>query len=148
VAFTQEGTGRISGTVTDSSGAVVPGAPVTVVNEATRIIRKAVANQEGFYAVPNLSVGAFTVEVEASGFRKAILKANEVPDAGKVTVNVVLQVGAANESVTVTAAGGAETVNTTSGELAFTIDSDQVKDLALNGRNYLELVTLTPASRC
>lgn len=143
-AFGQVSTGRISGAVTDSSGAVVPGAKVTVTNEATGINRTANSNQEGFYVVANLPVGSFTVAVEAAGFRKFVLSHNEVPAAGKVTVDVTVQVGAAAESVTVTATGGAETVNTVSGELAFTVDSDQVKDLALNGRNYLELITLMP----
>jgi len=143
-AFAQENTGRMSGTVTDSSGSVVPGAKVVITNEATQIAWKADTNQEGFYVLPNLPVGVFTVEVEAAGFRKTILKGNDVPSAGKVTVDVTLQVGPTNDSVTVTATGGAEKVNTTSGELAFTVDSDQVKDLALNGRNYLELVTLMP----
>ena len=143
-SFAQVNTGRISGTITDSSGAVVPGAKVTVTNEATGIVRSVLTNPDGFYVAPNLPVGSFTVEAEAAGFQKSVQKNNEVPAAGKLTLDFTLRVGAATESVTVTATAGAETVNTVSGELAYTVDSDQVKDLALNGRNYLELVTLMP----
>jgi len=142
-ALAQNSTGRISGTISDTSGAVIPGAKVTVISQATALTWKATTDLNGFYVVANLPVGIFDVEVDAASFRKARQAGYDLPDAGRITADFKLEVGAVNESVTVTEVMG-ETVNTASGELAHTIDSEQVQDLALNGRNYMELVTLIP----
>jgi len=93
-----------------------------------------------------ISGGHYDVEVEAASFRKARQSGYDLPDAGRITADFKLEDGAANQTVTVTEVMG-ETVNTATGELAHTIDSEQVQDLALNGRNYLELVTLIPGWR-
>src|SRR5260370_28025734 len=143
VAFAQDNSGRISGTVTDNSGAVVPAAKIVVKDSATQFNYKATTDNNGFYIVPNLPPAPCIVEVEASGFRKAERIGNDLPDRGHVTVDFKLDVGTVTESVVVTAARG-ETVNTVSGEISRTIDAQQVRDLALNGRNYLELITVLP----
>jgi hypothetical protein len=135
--------GRISGTVTDSSGAAVAGAHITVTNEATALKWKAVTDNGGFYLVTNLPVGTYNVDVEASGFRKAEKQGYDLVDDGRITADFALQLGSVNESVQVTAIAG-ETVNTVSGEISRTIDAEQVRDLALNGRNYMQLVSLVP----
>jgi hypothetical protein len=142
-ALAQSNNGRISGTITDNSGAAVANASVTATNIDTHVARKALTDTAGFYVVPNLPVGQYDVAVEAPGFRKAQKTGSDLVDFGRLTVDFKLEVGAVTETVTVTAAAG-ETVNTVSGELSHTINAEQVQDLALNGRNYLQLATLVP----
>ncbi len=142
-ALAQTNSGQISGTVSDTSGAVVPGAAVTVINEDTRLESKATTSAAGFYFVVNLAVGNYSVTVEQKGFRKAEKKGLSLDDAAHATVDFKLEVGGTSESVVISEAMG-ETVNTVSGEIKHTIDSEQVQDLALNGRNYIELITLIP----
>src|SRR5215467_10720790 len=137
--------GRISGTVVDSSGAVVPGANVTITNVATNAVRTAVTDDGGFYTVTNLPVGNYTVMVERTGFKKANQTGNVLTADQRLTVNITLEAGNVTETVEVTTAAG-ETVNTTSGEVARVVDSRQVQNLALNGRNYMQLVTLVPGA--
>lgn len=141
----QSVTGRISGAVKDSSNAIVPGAHVTVTNEATQLARNAVTDDEGFYVVTNLPPGAYTVTVERSGFKKFLASGNVLVADGRATVDAVLEAGQVNEIVTVTAEAG-ETVNTTSGEIARVVDGQQAQNLALNGRNFLQLATLIPGA--
>jgi hypothetical protein len=142
-ALAQNNNGRISGTVTDNSGAAVANAAVTVIDQGTRAAIKTTTDSNGFYLVPQLHVGTYDVAVEVPGFRKAEKTGNDLVDAGRLTVDFKMEIGAVTESVVVTASVG-ESVNTVSGELSHTIDSEQVSDLALNGRNYLQLVTLVP----
>ncbi len=141
-ASAQDIFGRISGTVTDSTGAVMAKANVTVTNEATGIKRAVVADESGFFVVPNLVAGSYSVTVGQTGFKNVTKVGNVLVAGGRLTVDLTLTVGAASEQVTVEANG--ETVNTVSGEVARTIDSKQVKDLALNTRNYMQLVSLIP----
>jgi hypothetical protein len=141
--YSQSLAGRISGTVSDNSGAVIPGATVVVTNKATSLTWKTTTDINGFYVVTNLPPATYDVEAEAAGFRKALRAGYELPDAGRITADFKLEVGTVTESVVVTEVLG-ETVNTISGEVARTIDSEQVEDLALNGRNYLQLVSLIP----
>ncbi|HEV8146289.1 MAG TPA: carboxypeptidase regulatory-like domain-containing protein, partial [Bryobacteraceae bacterium] len=143
IGLAQDNSGRISGTVTDNSGAIVPGAKIVVKDAATQFTYKATTDADGFYVVPNLPVGTYNVEVEASGFRKAERTGYDLTDRGRITADFKLEVGTVTESVVVTAARG-ETVNTVSGEISRTIDSEQVRNMALNGRNYLELITVLP----
>lgn len=137
--------GRISGTVTDTSGAVVASATVTVKNKATNLERTATTDDEGFYTVTNLPVGTYTVSVEQTNFKKSVQNDNVLAADQRLTVNVTLEAGNVSETVEVSTVAG-ETVNTTSGELARTVDKRQVQNLALNGRNYMQLVTLIPGA--
>jgi Carboxypeptidase regulatory-like domain len=141
--FAQLSSGRISGTVTDTSGAVIPGASITVTNQATELSWKVTSDSKGFYMVTNLPSGAYNVNAEAMGFRKAEQAGYDLVDAGNITADFKLEIGAVTESVVVREVLG-ETVNTVSGEVGRTIDSEQVQDLALNGRNYMQLVSLVP----
>src|SRR5262245_9532552 len=141
----QSVTGRISGTVRDASKAVITGATVTVTNEATQIARTAPTDEDGFYVVTNLPPGNYSVAVERAGFKKVLTSGNVLVADGRVTVDAVLEAGAVNETVTVTAEAG-ETVNTNSGEVARVIDGQQAQNLALNGRNFLQLATLVPGA--
>jgi hypothetical protein len=137
--------GRISGTVTDSSGAVLPNATVTIRNNATNLERSTVTDGEGFYTVTNLPVGSYTISVEQTGFKKAVQTDNVLAADTRLTVNLALEAGAVSETVEVSTSAG-ETVNTTSGEVARVVDRRQVQNLALNGRNYMQLVTLIPGA--
>src|SRR6266567_3847125 len=141
--FAQTNAGRISGTVTDSSGAVIAGANVVITNQGTALKWKAVTNSSGFYVVTSLPVGGYSVEIEGAGFRKAQKTGLDLADAARLTADFKLELGSVTETVVVSEVLG-ETVNTVSGELSHTIDSEQVQDLALNGRNYLQLVSLIP----
>src|SRR5262249_5100602 len=96
-----------------------------------------------FYVAPDLAVGTYTVLAEASGFKKVEKTGYSLNDRGSVTVDIKLEVGAITDTITVAEVIG-ETVNTVNGELSHTIDSQQMQDLALNGRNYLQLVSLMP----
>jgi carboxypeptidase family protein len=138
-------TGRISGTVTDNTGAAIPGAPVKAVNDATKQSRDAVTDPQGFYVITNLPVGNYTVTIEHSGFKKISKSGYTLVADGRLTVDFALEAGAVTETVEIVATTG-ETVNSTSGEVARVIDTAQVKELALNGRNYLQLTTLIPGA--
>ena len=144
-AFGQTNFGRISGTVTDSSGAVIPNATVTIRNNATNAERTSVTDGEGFYTVTNLPVGSYTISVEQTGFKKSVQTDNVLTADTRLTVNLTLEAGAVSETVEVSTSAG-ETVNTTSGEVARVVDRRQVQNLALNGRNYMQLVTLVPGA--
>jgi carboxypeptidase family protein len=138
-------TGRISGTVTDNTGAAIPGAPVKAVNDATKQSRDAVTDPQGFYVITNLPVGNYTVTIEHSGFKKISKSGYTLVADGRLTVDFALEAGAVSETVEIVATTG-ETVNSTSGEVARVVDTAQVKELALNGRNYLQLTTLIPGA--
>ena len=138
--------GRISGTVTDKQGAVIPNTSITVTNTATNLVRTTTTNEGGFYTVTNLPPGNYTVMAELKGFKKELQADNVLVADARLTVNLTLEPGELSETVQVATTSGGETVNTTSGEVARVIDQRQVQDLALNGRNYMQLVTLIPGS--
>src|SRR5215471_11355853 len=143
IAVAQNNNGRISGTVTDATGSVVAGANVSVINQDTKVTQKVTTDSAGFYVAPDLAVGTYSVIAEAQGFKKSERAGYELNDRGSITADLKLQVGSITDSITVSEVLG-ETVNTVTGELSSTIDSQQVQDLALNGRNYLQLVSLMP----
>lgn len=138
-------TGRISGTVTDPAGAVLPNVSVVVTNEATNLARTVTTDADGFFTVTNLPAGSYSVTIEQSGFKKLLKTANSLVADGRLTVDLALETGQVTESVEITSSIG-ETVNTTSGEVARVIDAEQVQNLALNGRNFIQLATLIPGS--
>ena len=144
-AFAQTITGRITGTVTDSSGASVPGVTVKITNEAKGQTRTATTDPNGFYVATNLPVGNYTIVVEHQGFKKTTKTGYDLGADGRLTVDFSLEPGAVTESVEVVASTG-EAVNSTSGEVARVVDQAQVQELALNGRNYLQLTTLIPGA--
>jgi hypothetical protein len=144
-AGAQTTTGQISGTVRDSQGGVLPGVTVTVTNVGTGIARTEVTGPTGIYTVTNLPVGNYTVAVELEGFRPAERSGFALIADGRITADFTLGVGGLTEAVEVTAVRG-ETVNRTSGEISRVIDEQQIRGLALSGRNYLELASLIPGA--
>ena len=144
-ALAQTIVGQIAGVVTDASGAVLPGVTVTVTNDGTGLVRSAVTDDRGAWTITNLPVGRYSVKAELTGFRSAQQTGFELNADGRLTSNFKLEVGGVTETVDVVAVTG-EKVNTTSGELARTIDGSQVREVALNGRNYLQLASLIPGA--
>jgi hypothetical protein len=144
-AAAQDVFGRISGTVTDTQGAVIPDATITITNEQRQLSRTLKTDANGFYVADDLPVGLYTVGATAQhGFKAFKRTGNDLTAGARLTVDMKLEVGATTDVVEVNAAG--ETVNTVSGELARTVDSSQVQTLALNERNYVQLVSLIPGA--
>ncbi len=141
-AFAQEAT--ILGTVTDPTGAAVPNAPVAVTNAETGVVRSTTTNSDGQYVSPDLVIGRYSVRVTATGF-KATEQKNVVLAVGDRTrLDFKLQVGSAQEQVTVEA--NAVAVQTDTGEVSTVINGAQVSDLGINGRTLYSLFSLTPGA--
>ncbi|HWC98172.1 MAG TPA: carboxypeptidase regulatory-like domain-containing protein [Candidatus Sulfopaludibacter sp.] len=136
--------GRISGTVIDATGASVGGAKVVVTNNDTQATRTEKTDDKGFYVAENLPIGPYTISVDHPGFKRAQQSGAFLVSDGRVTADFKLEVGDTTQSVEVVAASDA--LNTVSGEVAHVIDKEQVDNLALNGRNYMELLTLVPGA--
>jgi hypothetical protein len=134
--------GGITGTVRDTSGGSIPGATVTVTNTATRGMRNTTTNEEGLYSFPSLPPGNYELKVELQGFKTAEIASFKVDIQQTVRVDVPLQVGALNETVTVT--GKATLLNTQSTTVGTVIENKVVTELPLNGRQYLNLVAQSP----
>ena len=142
-AMGQETTGTILGTVTDASGAVVPGATVTITNiDKNAVLRKLTSGKDGSFIAPLLPIGHYSVTVEAKGF-KASTKSNiELNIRDQYRVDSALAPGSVTESVTVEA--DALQVDTLSATATGLINGTQIRELSLSQRNYEELVALTP----
>ena len=137
-----QATGSFSGTVTDNSGAVVSGAKVTATVQATNVAREAVTDDSGHYLVPLIGVGVYTIHVEASGFKSADAKDVRLQVDEHLEFNFKLVPASVSTSVEVNATEVAvETTNPTLGQV---ITSEQVAELPLNGRDFVQLATLTP----
>jgi hypothetical protein len=135
--------GTIRGTVSDQSGAVVPGATVTVRNQINGISRTAVSQSRGDFEFLNLLAPAtYTVTIEKQGFRK--FATQDIPlDVNQIYVaNATLEVGASTQLVTVEATTAQ--INTTSMQLGTTISGNMIQDMPLDGRNWIQLQTLEP----
>ena len=146
VASAQTITGQITGRVTDASGGMLPGVTVTVVNENTGLKETRVTDVSGrLSSSPTCRSAPTPSRSELEGFRKVQRTGFSLTADGRVSADFSLGSARCSESVEVTAVMG-ETVNRTSGEVARTIDSQQIKDLAFNGRNYLELASLIPGA--
>src|SRR5829696_3556538 len=143
ITFGQTVVGRISGTVQDSNGASVPNASVKVTNNAKNAERTVTSDENGFYTITNLPVATYTIEAEQKGYKRALVAGQSVTADARLTVDLKLEVGEVSETVEIVGAAG-ETVNTTSGEVSRVVDQQQVQNLALNGRNYIQLLSLVP----
>ncbi len=141
-AVAQSVSGTILGTVTDSTGAVVAGAKVTIVNEGTGLTRTVIADANGEYTAPALPTGHYTITSEMTGFKTVALSNVEVGVDQRVRINIKLEVGAMTESVSITA----ETplLQTSSSELGTTVSNEQIEALPLNGRNFVNLTRTDP----
>jgi len=135
-------TGSVLGTVTDSTGAAVPGVSVTLRNPESNLTYKTMADQAGEFRFPTVPVGSYELTAESEGFKKVMHLAFAVHAAEPAHVNVVLQVGAVSELVTVT--GAPAVVNTVTANEGNTITGEQVNSLPLTNRVFTQLMSLEP----
>jgi hypothetical protein len=133
-------TGGITGTVTDSSGAIVPGATITLTNDATGVILSTKSTSTGTYSLTAIRPGTYTLRVEAAGFEAFVDKGLEVHLQSTLTIDVPLTTGAVKQEVSVTAA--APLLQAENAAVGQTITSQTVNDLPLNGRNWTSLPQL------
>jgi Carboxypeptidase regulatory-like domain len=133
-------TGTISGLVTDPSGAVIPGATVTVKHASTGLTRSTVTDAQGAFLFPLMPVGGYGLTVEASGFRRFEQSGITLVLNSVANLPVIMQLGSLNESINVQA--DAAMVETRSGTLQGVVDQQRIVDLPLNGRNAANLVLL------
>ena len=136
--------GTILGTVTDSSGAVIVKARVTVKEFATGLTRSELTNDEGEYSIPQLPVGIYTLTVEAPNFKKSERAGIELRVDDRLRVDIPLTVGAVSEVVAVEAT--APVISTDSATVGNVVDNKKVTELPLNGRNFLQLNLLVPGA--
>ncbi len=132
--------GQIVGSVRDSSGAVVPGATVTVTETGTGFSRSTVTGADGHYVLPNLRPTEYVITSESAGFRKFSQSGVELLANQSLTVNITLEVGAVTETVSV--AASAVQVDTTTSTLSEVVDQSRIIELPLNGRDAAKLSTL------
>src|SRR6187399_702244 len=137
-------TGNITGTVKDGQGAVVPGATVTLIDEARGTkMAPATTDASGTYVFPNVTAATYTVEVAMPGFKTAQRKGLPVSGGDRVSVPAItLELGGQTEAVTVVAES--PLVQAQSGERSFSITSQQVENLPINHGNFTSLVQLAP----
>jgi Carboxypeptidase regulatory-like domain len=143
-SFAQKTTGDIDGTVTDQSAAAVPDCALTLTGQATGAVRKTTSDAQGNFSFLELPVGTYTLTTTKSGFKTVSQKDLAVHVATATHTTVQLPVGAIAETVTVEAA--AINLNTENGEVGGVMLSEQVSQLPLNGRNFIELTTLMPGA--
>jgi hypothetical protein len=141
-ASAQTATSRISGTVTDSSGAIVPGATVTAINEATNVSYNQVSTEAGLFSFASLPLGKYTIKVELQGFKTAMNTGIILEIGTTINANIALQVGGVSEIVNVE--GGYEKLESSSAKIGNVVDQKAIESLPLNGRNPLTLLTLEP----
>jgi hypothetical protein len=141
-ARAQVPTGAISGTVRDSSGAVVPNAKITAKNRDTGLVRTASSGEDGHFKFSSVPLGAYDVQAELTGFQTQLQKNLTLSVGQEAILNFSLSVGEVQETVSVSAAP--PLVETTSGSLGGLVSEEKVADLPLNGRNFNSLVLLQP----
>src|SRR5688572_15706693 len=142
IAGAQSFTGRIVGTVTDSTGAVVAGAQVKATDVATNRTQSATTNETGNYGLTELRRGEYAIEVSSAGFKQFVRRGIQLSIGQQARVDVRLEVGAVSESVEVVAdAGLLETVDSVLGKV---VDNKRITELPLNTRNVFSLLYLTP----
>ncbi len=134
----------VSGTVTDQTGSVVPGAAVTISETETGQKKTATTDTTGHYAFPDLPVGPYQLEVKAHGFKAYVQKGIVLQVGTNVTSNVALQLGAVSQTVEVSAA--ANMVETQNSAVSQVINTNSVNDLPLNARQVTQLVLLSGAA--
>jgi len=138
LAQTQAG---ISGVIHDPSGAVIPGVSVTITNPATNFVRPAISNDAGVYNFPVLQPGRYNIKVELPGFR-TITQDVELQVQQSARLDFTLQVGEVSQTIEVS--GAAALIATENATVGTVIENKRIVDMPLNGRNFLQLVSLSP----
>ncbi|NUQ27576.1 MAG: carboxypeptidase regulatory-like domain-containing protein, partial [Acidobacteriaceae bacterium] len=133
----------LRGTVTDPSGAVIPGANIKLISAVTGAVRSGVTDAGGAYQFQQLQPGIYALEVDAPSFGPLRKENIELQVALPATINVVMQVGSTNQAVEVTTEAQT-TINTTDATLGNVLNSQQVSTLPIQGRNVVDLLSLQP----
>jgi hypothetical protein len=141
-AYAAGPTGKIVGTVTDSTGNALPNAAVSVLNQDTNELRNAVSDSSGNFTFPVLPVGNYTVKVESAGFTTFEQKNLVLQVDQNITVNAVLQVGSTTTVVEVN--GGQQSIDLVDATVSSVVDQQRMSDLPLNGRDSLQLQYIMP----
>src|SRR5215510_12539937 len=134
--------GEVTGRVTDPSGAVIPGASVTLTNVNTSGVRNVVTTEPGTYTFPSIPPGVYRMRTELPGFKTAVSEQFEVQVQQVVRLDVVLQLGQISDTVEVAAT--AELLQSETASVGTVIENKIITELPLNGRQYLGLVALSP----
>ncbi len=138
----QTSTSAITGTVTDSSGAIVPGSTVTLSNDATGVTATRKTNQAGVYSFPSLPIGHYSITVELKGFKTVRNTGNKLSIGAPIDIPITLQIGETAEVLTIAAA--IEALQTTDASIGNVVSQKEISELPLNGRNPLALLVLEP----
>src|SRR6202035_2456166 len=141
-AYAQVAGATLTGTVKDSSGAVIPNAQVVITDTATGVTRTVSPGSAGLYTAPNLLPGTYEVRVSATGFSTRLQKGITLTVGLEQVLDFTMQVGQITQTVEVTTE--APTVELTSSELGATVSSTTVRELPLNGRSWTDLANLQP----
>ena len=139
--WAQTATGEITGLITDSSGAVTPKAQVDIVNSASNTRWRNMSNDSGYYTVPLLPPGDYSVTIHMPGFKTSTRPGIKVEVAAVLRIDFQLELGTASETVQVT--GAAPLLESQSASLGQVVQTRVINDLPLNGRNYLQLAKLS-----
>jgi hypothetical protein len=145
-AFGQSTYATVSGTVTDKSGAVLPGVSVTATNTATGVVSTVLSNEAGAFNIPSLLPGAYTVSAELTGFQKANYTNVTLGNAQQVRLNFTMQVSTQSQQVEVSVAADTA-IATSSASIGEVLSQQKVTDLPIVGNNILSFLTLMPGVR-
>jgi hypothetical protein len=141
-AGAQSTAGTITGTVSDITGAVLPGVDVTVTNEGTNLTRNLVTNESGLYTAPQLPIGIYRVEAQLPGFQTAVQSGIQLRIDQRARIDLALEIGQVSQIIEVTAE--APLIQSEDSSIGTVIDQQKVSELPLNGRNFESLVLLVP----
>jgi len=142
IAVAQVTTGTISGSVKDSSGAVLPGAKITILNQETGISRTLQSDSSGRYSAPSLNLGNYRITTSLEGFQTSVRSGITLTVGREAVVDFQLELGAVTQTVEVT--GEAPLVESTTSSLGSLVDDRTIRDLPLNGRSFDQLAFLQP----
>ncbi len=140
--YGQAGTGTISGTVADQSGAMLPGAKITVTNTSNGFVRSTLSAASGDYSIPGLLPGTYDVAVEAPAFKRSVQSGIVLQVDQNARIDVRLEVGTVAEVIEVT--GQTALLQTEQSSVGAVVDHQKIVDFPLNGRNFVQLGLLLP----
>ena len=144
--YSQTTSASISGHVSDPGNAAVPDATIKMTNLDTQIVTNAKTGATGLYVFPSLSPGSYEIKVSKVGFRDTVIPRISLGVQDNISRDFVLAIGRATETITVNADAAAALVQSTSSELGTVVGEKQIQELPLNGRNFTELLSLTPGA--
>ena len=139
-----QNTGAIVGIVKESTGAVIPRAVVKITNVGTGLTREAISDEDGRYVAESLPIGVYDITAEMSGFKRFAHKGIKLSVADRLSIDIVMEVGQVTEVVNIE--GAAPVVQTETGAINYFISGNQITELAVNGRNFVQLAQLVPGA--